>query len=385
MGPGRVVTEHDVHAGAWYLDGGRIPTCIAVESGQADLFLSAWLGIDFVTRGLAVYRLLDAEITFHDALPGPGKVIRYDIHIDHFFRQGETRLFRFNFEGTVNGRPLLTMKNGCAGFFTRAELDAGRGIVRTALESRPQAGGLPADWQELAPMQRESYADSQVQALRDGRLDGCFGPLFRDLPLQRPARFGTRNVLTEEEFEERARAAVAEEESLLAEIDVFTADVTTPCAIRCPTSPTPHWQETGKPSRQASLIIDPPDGRQPPLSAEGQARQAQQQAEARARRERLQGREADSHLDRSLYDRCITRGVLGSILPVIYNNGNEIVQAPGYVVLRNEMITWFRDLARPFNTFAVTITGVPHAIDSAVTYPNGSGQTEGTMVAEAPE
>jgi hypothetical protein len=119
---------------------------------------------------------------------------------------------------------------------------------------------------------------------------------------------------------------------------VFTADVTTPCAIRCPTSPTPHWQETGKPSRQASLIIDPLDGRQPPLSPEGQARQAQQQAEAKARAARLQGREADSYLDRSLYDRCITRGVMGSLLPTIYNNGNEIVQGPGYVVIRNEMI-----------------------------------------------
>src|SRR5688572_17707400 len=98
------------------------------------------------------------------------------------------------------------------------------------------------------------------------------------VPLQRPARFGTRNVLTEEEFAKRASEIKNEEESLLAEIDVFTADVTTPCAIRCPTSPTPHWQETGKPSRQASLIIDPPDGRQPPLSPEGQSRQAQQQA-----------------------------------------------------------------------------------------------------------
>src|SRR5678815_5607415 len=103
------------------------------------------------------------------------------------------------------------------------------------------------------------------------------------VPLQRPTRFGTRNVLTEEEFTKRASEIKNEEESLLADIDVFTADVTTPCAIRCPTSPTPHWQETGKPSRQASLIIDPGDGRQPPLSAEGQARQAQQQADAKAR------------------------------------------------------------------------------------------------------
>ena len=158
------------------------------------------------------------------------------------------------------------------------------------------------------------------------------------VPLQRPARFGTRNVLTDQEFAQRAKDIQTEEESLVADIDVFTAEINPNCAIRCPTSPQPHWQETGKPSRQASLIIDPPDGRQPPLSPEGQKRQADQQAEARARRERLQGREADSHLDRSLYDRCITRGVLGSILPTIYNNGNEIVQGPGVVVIRNEMI-----------------------------------------------
>jgi hypothetical protein len=192
------------------------------------------------------------------------------------------------------------------------------------------------------------------------------------VPLQRPARFGTRNVLTEEEFEQRSREIKNEEDSLLAEIDVFTADVTTPCAIRCPTSPTPHWQETGKPSRQASLIIDPPDGRQPPLSPEGQARQAQQQAEARARRERLQGREADSHLDRSLYDRCITRGVMGSLLPTIYNNGNELVQAPGYVVIRNEMIHEAR---------VVPLDGRPHLPASVTSYMGDSrGHWEGNTL-----
>src|SRR4030095_15124975 len=47
---------------------------------------------------------------------------------------------------------------------------------------------------------------------------------------------------------------------------------------------------------------------------------------------------AHSLLERSLYDRCITRGVMGSLLPTIYNNGNESVQGPGYVVIRNEMI-----------------------------------------------
>src|SRR5205085_2248997 len=84
---------------------GVIPTGVAVESGQADLFLSGYLGIDFRTRGLAVYRLLDAVVSFHRGLPGPGATIRYDIRIDEFFRQGDTHLFRFRFDGTIDGVP----------------------------------------------------------------------------------------------------------------------------------------------------------------------------------------------------------------------------------------------------------------------------------------
>lgn len=183
---GRVITEHDVTADRWYLDGGRIPTCIAVEAGQADLFLTGYLGIDFVTRGLAVYRLLDAVVTFHRSLPAPGDVIRYDIKIDQFFRQDQTVLFRFNFEATVNGEPLLSMKNGCAGFFTAEELAAGRGIVNTRLDLQPLPGTLPEDWQELVPMHKETYDDGQITALYDGDLVACFGPVFGELGLQRP-------------------------------------------------------------------------------------------------------------------------------------------------------------------------------------------------------
>ena len=114
-----------------------------MEAGQADLFLSGFLGIDFQTRGRAVYRLLDAEVCFHRGLPGAGEVIRYDIRIDDFFRQGDTWLFRFGFEATVDGAPLLTMSDGCAGFFTSEELAAGKGIVRTALDLQPDAGQAP--------------------------------------------------------------------------------------------------------------------------------------------------------------------------------------------------------------------------------------------------
>ena len=183
---GRVVTEHDVHPGAWYLDGGRIPTCIAVEAGQADLFLSGYLGIDFITRGMAVYRLLDAVVTFHRELPGPGETINYDIRIERFFRQGETYLFRFHFEATVHGEPLLSMRNGCAGFFSEAELKAGKGIVRGALDLRPRSGNLPAGWQELVAMEPAAYGAGQLDALRRGDLAGCFGPLFSGLDLRQP-------------------------------------------------------------------------------------------------------------------------------------------------------------------------------------------------------
>src|SRR6476659_2965792 len=104
MTRGRVVTQHLVHADRWYLDAGRIPTCIAVESGQADLFLSGFLGIDFETRGLAMYRLLDAVVAFPAPLPGPGAVIRYDIRIERFFEHAGAQFFRFNFDGTVDGK-----------------------------------------------------------------------------------------------------------------------------------------------------------------------------------------------------------------------------------------------------------------------------------------
>ena len=187
MGSGRVVTEHDVTRERWYLDGDRIPTCIAVEAGQADLFLSGYLGIDFKTKGKAVYRLLDAVVRFHDALPGPGSVIRYDIRVERFFRQGDTWLFKFNFESTVDGKPLLSMRDGCAGFFTPAQLNDGRGIVHTSLDLRPLPGIRPDDWQPLVPMQQiEDYTAAQINALRNGDLVACFGPEFRRLNVDRP-------------------------------------------------------------------------------------------------------------------------------------------------------------------------------------------------------
>jgi PfaB family protein len=189
LSSGRIVTEHDVLPGAWYLDADRIPTCIAVEAGQADLFLSAYLGIDAITKGEAVYRLLDASITFHAPLPSPGQTIRYDIRIIRFFKLGRTHLFQFEFDATVDGQLVLTMRDGSAGFFSERELADGRGIVdQTELLARPTASDGPAKnvWLTPPPTTDESYDDPQLDALRSGTLSSCFGPSFGGLLLRQP-------------------------------------------------------------------------------------------------------------------------------------------------------------------------------------------------------
>jgi hypothetical protein len=154
------------------------------------------------------------------------------------------------------------------------------------------------------------------------------------VPFERPDQFGNRLMLTDAEFKERQAAA-----EKLAKLDLIDVDVENPSAdvvalgdVGDPTSPPPHWLERGEPSRQSSLIVDPPDGKAPPMTPEGQARQKL------AKTTYIQRTGFNSPDQLGPYDRCISRGVVGSMIPVVYNNGNEIVQAPGYVVLRNEMI-----------------------------------------------
>ena len=175
---GCVVTEHDVLPDAWYLDGGRAPVCIAVEAGQADLFLCSYLGIDHVVKGRRAYRLLDAQVKFHRALPHPGEVIRYVIHIRKFVRQGETYLFFFDFEGRIDDAPLITMTDGCAGFFTEEEVTRAGGLILTAAETEPQLGGESYEWLAPKPVETERYDDAQIDALRRGDLAACFGSGF---------------------------------------------------------------------------------------------------------------------------------------------------------------------------------------------------------------
>ena len=101
-------------------------------------------------------------------------------------------------------------------------------------------------------------------------------------------------------------------------------------------APDNWWQDNLDLDRgsQAWLVIDPPDGKIPPLTADAQKKA---QARAAARKASTRG-PADSYEDRSLHDRCITRGLPGSMMPAIYGNQYQIVQAPGYVAILYEMI-----------------------------------------------
>jgi hypothetical protein len=162
------------------------------------------------------------------------------------------------------------------------------------------------------------------------------------VPLERPAQFGTRAELTDEEYAARVNAndvQIAKDQNPLPESEFSAEDAAAINASR-------HWLERPDvPSRATSLLVGPPNGRIPERTAAGE----QRFAERRSRRGR--GLPA-SYTDFTNYDRCLTRGVVGSILPVIYGNGTQIVQAPGVVVIRNEMIHEAR---------VIPLDGSPHA------------------------
>ncbi|MDR1085157.1 MAG: hypothetical protein LBP22_09960 [Deltaproteobacteria bacterium] len=181
LGPGRIVTEHDLNPGDWYLEDDYITPGMAIESGQADLMLSAYLGADFSTRGLAQYRLLDAEVVFHRELPKTGQVASYDIRILRFFHHGETLMFRFEIDGTVGGEKLLTMRQGCAGFFTPKALKAGRGLASSQPEA-VKSVGQSADLM-FAPKEFPTLSASDINALRSGRM-AHLGPGFENMEKQ---------------------------------------------------------------------------------------------------------------------------------------------------------------------------------------------------------
>jgi hypothetical protein len=171
------------------------------------------------------------------------------------------------------------------------------------------------------------------------------------VPFERPAQYGERRFLTEDEIKTREKGI--ERSQALVETGgnthspakaqaeaVAKGGAPPPAPPQDPrafgtgvdVAPVPfHWGEFARrPSHQTSQIVDPPNGKIPPMTDEGQKRAAAKNA--------ARGKKLETWEDWSLYDRCITRGVAGSIIPVVYGNGLEIVQSPGYVAIRYEMV-----------------------------------------------
>ena len=175
------------------------------------------------------------------------------------------------------------------------------------------------------------------------------------VPLERPEALADKERLTDEEVAERfqrtSEATFAEREGDPGFYNEF-------------------WFEYGQDTNRTSLIVDPPDGRLPPLTRQGRAR-----ADAGAHRF-PDGREpVASWQELSLFDRCITRGLPGAMSPGFYNHNYHILQTPTHVVLVVEMI---------HDSRIIPIDGRPHAPDDVRQWLGDSrGRWEGdTLVVE---
>jgi hypothetical protein len=145
-------------------------------------------------------------------------------------------------------------------------------------------------------------------------------------PLERPKELAGKEFLSEQEAAEFEKRIVEQNNA-----DRRRSDPEADLAIGY----NDIWWERGTKvvsTRRTSLIVDPPDGRVPPLRPE-----AQKKAAARAEARRL--RPADGPEDRSLADRCIVRGSSGPpMLPAGYSNNYQIVQSSDHVAILIEMI-----------------------------------------------
>jgi hypothetical protein len=184
-------------------------------------------------------------------------------------------------------------------------------------------------------------------------------------PLERPANLAGKEVFTPEEaadFEKRTVTANNADRrgNLTPEQDVGLAY-------------NDAWYDRGTKvigTRRTSLIIDPPDGRIPALTADGQARQT-----ARAEARRRMG-PADGPESRGLQERCLLWPTAGPpMLPSFYNNNYQIVQSPGYVTIMVEMI---------HDTRIIPVDGRPHLPSNVRQWMGDSrGHWEGdTLVVE---
>jgi hypothetical protein len=178
----------------------------------------------------------------------------------------------------------------------------------------------------------------------------------RGIPRERPQEFAGRTELTDRELAERIARDEQTIKSAVAATGVQTG------------GRDGFWRGS-QTFRQTSLIVDPPDGRMPPVTPEAQKRAASRD------RGSFGNGPFDGPEDFTLYDRCITRGIVGGVLPVPYGNGNRILQTPDAFVISYEMI---------HDTRVIPLDGRPHLGQGLRQYLGDSrGHWEGnTLVVE---
>ena len=176
LGTGTIWTETDIEPGAWYLNGGYMPAGFMIESGQADLMLISYMGIDLLNRGERAYRLLGCTLTYHGDLPTVGDTLEYEIRITGHAKHGDIRLFFFEYDCIVDGEPRLTVRDAQAGFFTAQELADALGALWT-----PESGAaeLQAEARVDGPViecTKSAFTADEVRAFSEGHVLDCFGP-----------------------------------------------------------------------------------------------------------------------------------------------------------------------------------------------------------------
>ena len=181
--------------------------------------------------------------------------------------------------------------------------------------STAQTSRTPA-WTE-----RTAWGDPDLQG--EWTSEGEYG-----VPLERPAQFGTRRFLTDDEYAKRLEEVRLRDERDLARVNVLAGNV------EGPNAPIPHWREYNTTSRRTSLIIDPPDGRLPPRTSQARPLPVQRCGSLQ------RGEPCDSYEDYGLGVRCIVHGggLPDAMFPAVYNANMRIIQTQGLVAITYELI-----------------------------------------------
>ena len=178
----------------------------------------------------------------------------------------------------------------------------------------------------------------------------------RGIPRERPQEFAGRAELTDQELADReARDAQTIKNAV--------------AATGAQTGGRDGFWRGSQTFRQTSLVVEPADGKIPPITPEALLRAAPRD------RGSFGNGPFDGPEDFTLYDRCITRGIVGGVLPVPYGNGNRILQTPDAFIISYEMI---------HDTRVVPLDGRPHLNQKIRQYLGDSrGHWEGnTLVVE---